>query len=199
VRSLAVVVVLAAAPSAFAQAPGQTAAPSAPASSVIENPWAVALGLVSEGLKPEVSAGSNVQFAGLELAGRYRFRPTMEVALSLSVAGSKGDLGTGGLFADFRYHFRAEERWNFYALAGLGVVQAGSKNGTDMEKKGRGALHLGGGGEVRFGHVAVFAELTLLGVAPNTEVPDQSLSTAYLLERYGLSGGSLALGATYYF
>jgi hypothetical protein len=164
------------------------------------SPWAIALGLESEGLTPQVSGAPTTQFAGLELAGRYRFRPTMEVALTVSAAGSKGELGTGGLIADFRYRFRAEEHWNVYVLGGLGVVQASSKNGTDVEKRGRGALHVGGGTEYRFAHLALFAELTLLGVAKNPEVPDAAPpTTAYLLERYGLSGGALVVGATYYF
>jgi hypothetical protein len=201
VRSPAAVV-LAIAPAAFAQAPGQTAAPAAPASSVpvMEHAWAIALGLASESLTPQTSDAPAVHFVGIELEGRYRLRPAVEVALSLFTAGSKGDLGTGGLFADFRYRFRAEERWSAYALGGVGIVQAGSKNATDTERRGRGALHIGAGAERRFAHLALFLELTLLGVAKNPGVPDVATpTTAYLLERYGLSGGALVVGSTYYF
>jgi hypothetical protein len=167
----------------------------------MENRWAVAAGLGPVWLTPKVGGASTVKFGALDLSVRYRFRPPLEVALSFVAGGSAGDLATAGLVADFRYRFRAEHAWNAYVLGGLGVVSAGSNKATDTEKKGRGSIRLGGGGEYRFGRFAIFAELTLLGVAKNDKVepPAAPPTAAYELERYGLSGGTLVAGGTFYF
>jgi len=215
VRALWLIVL--AASTAYAQAPGDVppqpaqrsqqrpaapaAAPAPSAPGVMDDRWAVAFALASEGFTPKVSGSSNVQFAGIELSGRFRITPAIEVAASLLAGGSKGDLSTGGVFADFRYRFFPESAWNLYVLAGLGAVSAGSKNGSDAEKRGRGALRLGVGGERRFGHLAVYAELCAIGVGENKDVGAQTTQQLvdYELERYALSGGALVVGGTYYF
>ena len=122
---------------------------------------------------------------------RFRITPPIEVALALLAGGSKGDLSTGGLFADVRYRFFAENVWNFYALAGIGLVSAGSKNGSDAEKKGRGSLRLGVGGERRFGHFAVFAELCAIGVGQNKDVGAQTTQQPVDYEWQQLHGKQL--------
>ena len=197
-RALCVVVLIAGI--AHAQAPGQTPQQAA-APSVMDDRWAVALGLATEGLKPRTPGAQNVQFAGLELGGRFRYRPAIEFALSLVLLGSKGDIGSGGLWADFRYRFYAERPWNPFALVGLGVQSAAGKNDGDTATKGRGALRLGGGIERRFGSFAAFAELKLVSIAHNPDVvePATGISNQYLLERYGDGGLELSLGGTYYF
>jgi outer membrane protein with beta-barrel domain len=200
VRALLVVVLIAGTAHAQ-QAPGQamTQPPAAP--SVMDDRWAVALALASEGLKPNASGAQNVQFAGLELSGRYRYRPAIEFGLSLIALGSKGDLGSGGLWADVRYRFYAEHAWNPYALVGLGVQSAGGKNDGDTANKGRGAFHLGGGLEWRFAHAfAAFTELDLVSIGKNDQViAPLVIDNNYLLERYHLGGLELSLGASYYF
>lgn len=183
------------------QAPGQ-AMSQPPAPSVMDDRWAVALALASEGLTPQTSGAKNVQFAGLELSGRWRYRPALEFGLSIIALGSKGDLSSGGLYADFRYRFYAENAWNPYALVGLGVQSAAGKNDGATATKGRGALHLGGGLEWRFTHsFAAFTELKIVSIAQNSNVVmlDAVITNQYLLERYHLGGLELSLGGTFYF
>ena len=201
-RTLAGLLVLTATGTAYAQAPGQVrpgaAGPARP--SVMDDRWAVAFGLATEGLTPQhVDGASNVQFAGLELAARYRITAPIEVALSLFAAGSAGDLSTASVFADVRYRFFADRPWNVYLLGGLGVASAGSKHGTDAQKKGRGAVRFGIGGERRFGRLAIYAELRVIGIASNPTAMHTDNSTADDLARYSLGGGALELGGTFYF
>lgn len=199
-RALPILLVLSA--TAYAQAPGQVqpGPAGAPRPSVMDDRWAVALGLATEGLTPQhVDGASNVQFAGLELAGRYRITPPIEIALSLFAAGSAGDLSTTSVFADFRYRFFADRPWNVYLLAGLGVASAGSKHGSDAQKKGRGAVRFGIGGERRFGRLAIYAELRVIGIGSNLTAMNTDNSTAAYLSRYSLGGGALELGGTFYF
>jgi len=192
---------------AFAQAPGEM--PNAPAPApvapdavpVMADRWAVGLAIGSLGLQPRTSGADNTSFSVLELQGRYRIRPAIEVGLMLFGGGSSGNLATSGLFADFRYRFMADRPWNLYALAGLGVVAASDKTDPSGDQKGRGAFRVGAGIERRFRHLAVQAELRVVGVASNSSAQMQSfvITQGWLLESSKLGGGSLTLGASYYF
>ena len=188
---------------AFAQAPGQMPAAPAPAPDavpVMADRWAVGLAIGSLGLTPQTSGAATTSFGMLELGGRWRVLPAIEIGLSLFGGGSDPNLSASGLFADFRYRFRADRPWNVFALAGIGVVSAGDKDGTSDEKAGRGALRAGVGVERRFAHLALEAELRLVAVAKHDGLPMSDIeSTSYNLERYGLRGGSLTFGANYYF
>ena len=196
-RATTLLAVLATAGVAHAQAPGQVT-PAAAAPSVTAAPWTVSLALGSEGLTPKFDGASNVQFLGFELSGRYRFTPAIEVALSLFLGGSAGQIATSSIFADFRYHFFPEHAWSFYALGGLGVLSAHGKDPTDTQKKGRGALRLGLGGDRRFGRFSIFGELYVVGAGDNKDAPTDS-STGGHLARDSVSGGALELGAAYSF
>lgn len=199
----ALLLVVLAAGTAHAQAPGQVPAqPVAPAApSVMDDRWSASLGLMSEGLTPK-SSGSNTQFGGVELAGHYRFTPALQLGLSFLGAGSAGNLSTVGIFIDMHYRFFPDNPWNLYALGSLGVAGAADNHANTNEQKARGALRLGLGGERRFGHVGIDAELFLVHVGANTVPPtprSTSSATAQKLERDALNGGALVVGATFYF
>jgi hypothetical protein len=190
----ALLLVIAATSVAHAQAPGQVAA-SEP-SAVMARRWSVDLALGGESLKAKRDGAEAVGFGGLELAARFRIRPAIEVALALQAAGNQG-ISTAGIFAEFRYHFMAERPWSPFACAALGIASAADKSGTDTEKKGRGALRLGGGIERRFGALGIEATLRLVGIAENKEV--MAVTTrGQELARYGASGAELVIGGTYY-
>jgi hypothetical protein len=203
--SLLILVALAG--SAHAQAPGETAAqpaaasPTLPPAGVMESRWAVDLALGGASLRPK-GATEGTGFGVLGLAGRFRLRPAMELALGLAFGGSSRDavdLSMGALYGEFRYRFRAEQPWNVFVLGGLGVGSIARKGGTDAERKGRGMLRLGGGVERRFGSFALEATLAGIAIAEDTDVPAigaPDIGDAFA--RYGVSGLALTLGATYY-
>ena len=163
--------------------------------------WAVALGLGTESMRANVDGSPTLAVATVELSGRFRIRPAIEIALSLGGGGAYyGSFSTSSIMADFRYRFLAEQSLNVYALAGLGIGSASAKDPTDIEKKGRGSFRIGGGGELRFDPLAVYAEMRLYGIGENKEVPDTvPPTTRYQLARFGVSGIALVLGATWYF
>jgi hypothetical protein len=164
--------------------------------------WAINLSFGSQTLTPDVADAPKVAFAIVELSGRFRIRPHIELGLFFAGGGAmKGTLSSGSAFVDFRYRFMAERELNLFGLVGLGVVSAAQKDAGEVEARGRGALRLGGGIEWRFARAwAAAAELRLLGVGENPEVPAPSPEHLnYQVARYALSGGSITLGATFYF
>ena len=191
----ALLLVIAATGIAHAQAPGQVA-PSEP-SSVMTRRWAIDVSLGGQWLTAKQAGAKAVGFGALEIAGRFRIRPTMEVALSFEGAGNQG-IGGGGFFAEFRYHFLADRPWSPFVLGGLGIASVADKTGTDTEKKGRGALRIGGGIERRFGAWGLEATLRLVGIGENKQVMNVT-TVGQQLARYSASGGELVIGGTFYF
>ncbi len=178
------------------QSPAMQPPPPAPPT-VMAKRWAIGLDLGPESLQPD--GGSKVGFQQLELAGRFRIRPAIEIGLALHLAGSK-DIGAGGLYADVRYRFMAEQKLNVYVLGGLGVLAVAHENATEQAKQGRGSLRVGVGGEYRWNWFALIAELRLVVVGENEDLgPTMTETVDYQLSRYKLSGGSLAVGANFYF
>ncbi|HUS30247.1 MAG TPA: outer membrane beta-barrel protein [Kofleriaceae bacterium] len=172
----------------------------APPPAVMNRRWSVGLSFGWETLTIQHGDKQKVTFGMLELAGRFRITPAIEVALALQGGGTEGDIGLGGIYADFRYRFRVERPWNLYAFAGLGAVNVAQKMASDDEKAGRGSLRLGGGLERRFTAFALNVEVRLASVGENKKAPEPVMpSTANQLSRYGLGGGAVMIGVTYYF
>ncbi|NVB83409.1 MAG: outer membrane beta-barrel protein [Kofleriaceae bacterium] len=164
--------------------------------------WAVAVAFGPEILRSKLEDAPRVTFGTLELSGRFRIKPAMEVSLGLRGGGAaRGDLSTGGLYADFRYRFRPDQPLDVYGQVGLGVISVAGKNASDVEKKGRGALRLGAGVEWRFAPLfGVAFELRFVGIGENAEVPTPiAPSLDWEMSRYGVSGTELALDTSFYF
>jgi hypothetical protein len=179
---------------AQAQAPGEVA-PAGP--SVMARRWAVNVSLGAESLTAKIDGADPVGFGALEVAGRFRLRPAIELALAFSAAGNQG-IGTAGFFLEGRYRFLAERPWNPFASVSLGVASVADKTGNDTEKKGRGALRIGGGIERRIGNFAIEATLRLVGIGENKDVMTV-VTAGQRLSRYGVSGGELVIGGSFYF
>lgn len=172
----------------------------APPRTVMSKRWAIGFDVGPESYEPDAANADPTEFGQFELAGRYRIRPAIELGLALHMAGSAGDIGAGGLYFDFRYRFRAEQKLNVYALASLGVLAVSQDSASEDAKKGRGSLRLGGGLEYRWNWFALIVELRLLHVGENKDLaPVMAETVDYQLSRYKLSGGSLAMGANFYF
>jgi hypothetical protein len=195
-------VVSAAASVAHAQAPGEAAPVQASAPSVMDRRWAVSAGIGWESFEAKVDNGYKVTFAMVDLAGRFRIRREIELGLGLVAGGAEaGELTTGGLFIDGRYRFRAEKAWNIYVGLGLGVQSVANKDGTEDEKKGRGALRVVPFGiERRWSKLAIFGEVRVVGVAQNKELAAPAMPfPAWQFSRYGLGGGHVVFGGNLYF
>jgi hypothetical protein len=181
------------------QPPGMQPLPPPPRT-VMSKRWAIGVDFGPESYEPDVDGSQKTEFGQFELAARYRIRKPIELGLALHLGGSK-DIGEGGLYFDFRYRFMAERPLNVYALASLGVLAVAHENATEDAKRGRGSIRLGAGVEYRWNWFALVLELRLIHVGENKELADP-IDTApvdYQLSRYKLSGGSLALGANFYF
>lgn len=168
----------------------------------MDDRWSIDLALWLGAANPKLDGAGGSGVGGLELAGRFRITKAIEVALALQAGGNDNDHVTmGGLVADFRYRFKPEAAWNFIALAGIGVMSVADKDTSDdMQKHGRGTLRIGGGVERRFGSWAVAATLRLYAVAQNKDAVVVTPPTvSHNLERYGVTGETLAIGASYYF
>jgi hypothetical protein len=181
------------------QPPGiQPVAP--PARTVMSKRWAIGIDVGPESYQPDVDGSTKTEFGQFELAARYRVRRPIELGLALHLGGSK-DIGEGGIYFDFRYRFMAEQKFNVYGLASLGVLAVAHEDASEDAKRGRGSIRLGVGGEYRWSWFALIVELRLIHVGENQDLPTP-IDTApvdYQLSKYKLSGGSLAMGANFYF
>lgn len=204
----ALALVAASALPAAAQAPGQAvpvqmqpvSQPEPLAPTVMSRRWAVSAGIGWESFTAKTDGGDKITFGTLELAGRFRIRREVEVALSLVVGGAADNVSTAGLYIDLRYRFRAEKAWNVYGALGLGVASAAGKGADDDEKKGRGSLRLGFGVERRFTSLALFGEVRPVWVAENKAIENLSDQPAwYQFAKFPLGGGHVLFGATFYF
>ena len=168
--------------------------------SVMDKRWAIGVSVGPETLQADAPDAPKIEFGQFEIAGRFRIRPPIELGLAIHLAGSK-QIGQGGLYIDFRYRFFPEHKWNFYLLGGLGVIAVAHENGTDAEKRGRGSIRLGAGGERRFGSwFALSLQLHLIHIGENKEVQPEAMETdAYELAKYKVGGGSFQIGGTVYF
>jgi hypothetical protein len=173
--------------------------PPAPPRSVMAKRWAIGVDVGPEAYEPDAPQSQKTEFGQFEVAARLRIRPPIELGLAVHLGGSK-DIAMAGLYVDFRYRLMAERKLNVYALAGLGVLAVAHEEASEDARRGRGSLRLGGGVEYRFNWFALILELRLIGVGENKGLAPQAIETVdYQLSRYKLSGGSLAMGANFYF
>jgi hypothetical protein len=164
------------------------------------NRWAVAVGLGLASITPKVDGAPSTGLVMFELSGRYRAWRPIEFGLSLGGA-TAGNITSSSLFLDFRYRFWAERPFNIFAGASVGAMTAFDKtNASDAAKRGRGALRFIGGVERRFDTLALTAEVRLFGIGENPDaMMPGPLSVGDMLAQFGVGGGALVLGATYYF
>jgi hypothetical protein len=218
------VVPLFTAATAAAQAPGEMAptAPPPPATSVMENRWAIGLGFGSLGLAPEGNPDAKTEFSIGQLSLRYR--ATRQLELEVAFAGGRqrldngqdGDLAVASGTLGARYRFMPESAWNWWLMAGLGGTTVARHDATKQERDAASHGHgvLGAGLERRFAHFALQVEARLIRVGDKQQTdappppavvmpgttggvaqPPMTTTTAGGPQ----SGGSLTIGASYYF
>ena len=130
--------------------------------------WAVGLNLGGMSLTVDGDeSATETQFSTGELSIRYRATPRFELELLLSGGrqvledGEEGDLAMGGGTLAARYRFRAEHRWNWWLMGGLGMTVIERHDSTDEQRDSAGRAHVafGIGLERRFHRFAIHAEL----------------------------------------
>ena len=212
--------------SAHAQAPGEVLGEASEAqppmviqvarpASVMDDRWAVGLSLGSMSLAHDGSH-DHTGFGIGELAVRFRASPHLELELSagggrqLLDNGDQGDLEVNTAAAALRYRFNPEGAWNWFVMGGIGGASVTFHDATDQERDD--ATHalamLGVGVERRFRHFALQAELRGVTIAGG-HTDDKMAQAAPVSGTVGsptpspanvkLSGGSLTIGASYYF
>ncbi len=162
---------------------------------VMANRWAIDVGLGLQSLKTN---DDNIGFVTYEIGVRLRIIRSLELALTIAAGANHAD-SFGGLWADVRYNFMAERRWNVFAYFGLGVASASAKDADSNDSAGRGALRFGAGVERRFDVFSISAELRVLGLGANNQSSPIDTSPESELAAESASGIGLVIGSTYYF
>jgi hypothetical protein len=181
---------------------------------VMGNRWAVGLSLGSLSLAPQDAPDAETRFGIGELSLRFRVTPHLEVEGAFGGGrqqlqdGTQGDLEihTGLLAA--RYRFSPAEHWNWWLMGGLGAVAIAQHGATDQtfQDAERPMAALGIGLEHRWQQFALHAELRGVGVGPHDDggqpkAQPLTMTTDFVAPTTAdhLSGGTLTLGASYYF
>lgn len=224
-RFVGVLVPLLSSATAFAQAPGETAPdpdpvpPSAtpvitadPCSGgidVMRRRWAIGVNVGGMSLTVDDDANeTETQFRTGELSIRYRATPHFELELLLSGGrqvdenGDDGELAMGGGTLAARYRFRAEQKWNWWLMGGLGmtVIERHDSTSEERDRAGRPHVAFGVGLERRFHRFALHAELRGVAMGPREDSMEVGISRvpdARTAEN--LSAGQFNLGASFYF
>lgn len=189
---------------------------------VMADRWAVGLSVGTLGLGPKnAPSGDQSQFQFGQLS--LRFRASLHLELEAAFGGGREDLGhgmqgdsevqTGAL--GLRYRFAPNADWNWWLMGAIGSISVASHEATDQDRKDaeRPLGELGIGIERRFHKFALQAELRAIGVgqAQNTDAPVAATvgpnggnggapmppAATSSIDNY--SGGSLTIGASYYF
>lgn len=203
---------------AHAQAPGQVydsppaygpyyAQPPAapPPAPQLPGRWSLGLNLQGASFTPNnVDGAESADFDGASVALRFRLRRHVSLELSLgggrqTIDGMDGELAMGAGTLAARYHFNPESPWNFWVLLGLGATTIARHDATDAEIDAAQRPHvaIGAGLEYRFGSFAIQAEARALGLGQTAD--EKMLQEQGVYTGEGISGGTLTLGASFYF
>ena len=190
-----------------------------PVRNVMADRWAVGLSIGSFSVAPDSSPDQKAQFDGGELALRFRATPHLELELAVGGGnqklsdGTQGDTQLSMAAIALRYRFAIESDWNWWIMGGLGeaVIDGSQASSMQIDADTRGLGELGIGLEHRWDHFALQAELKAVGMgqpkggtAKSAPVPVDASGApvggaSTTTQQDTLSGGSLTIGASYYF
>jgi hypothetical protein len=178
--------------------------------------WGIGLRMTSMSLAPESNPDAETEYGGGGLQVRYRLAPRWQLELAFDHVTEQlenGEMGTRQLQSATlaaQYHFRPYNRWDWYAMVGIGGTANGDPEISDEEREASSVGHvaLGVGLERRWNHFALGLELRAVGLAPREpeDVPEtdpvrptgMSVPTQEIVSE-STSGGQATLAATYYF
>lgn len=168
--------------------------------------WGVSARMVSMSLGSETA---KTEYGGGGLAASYRINRRWEVALAIDALDAPEGPDLHVTTVSARFHLTPHRRWDWYIVAGLGMIHEAPPEGESHEnadKTARGRFHAGVGLARRWRKWSLAAELHSVGVGPveksdeaepmTTErtVPPTAMSTDE-----SLSGGELTVAATFFF
>lgn len=205
---------------AYAQAPGQYAPPSAPGYAQpppqtvavvapparVERRWSIGLAAGQLELTPDGYDEARQTFDMGQLAVRYRPWRHLELELTLGggheylEGGEEGDYAVAMGTLAARYRFNPHESWNWWLLAGFGQTTVAPRTSTqqDIDAAARAHGTLGVGIEKRWTRFALQFELRAIATGPTQAELDAETQYGYM-PGPGLSGGNFTFGANYYF
>lgn len=173
------------------------------------------LGVSARGLSlgaTSADSETELSYAGGGLGVSYRLNARWELVGSIDALDAEQGSDLHVLAVTARYHMRPHQAWDWYVLAGLGVVhevpeeQTGfAPDGGEMTEEhgeGRGQVHAGVGLTRRFRRIGLSAELALVHIAAQQEAVVDGAALAMpaaqpLAEELG--GATFTLAATYFF
>jgi hypothetical protein len=184
---------------------------------VMANRWAVGLSVGSLSVSPQDQPDNKTEFAVGSLSIRYRATYHLEVELAMAGGqeklqdGTQGDRQVNAGLIGLRYRFAADRHWNWWLGGGLGALSVTQVGATDQERQDAqrpiGALSIGL--EHRWQQFALDAELRGFSIGQRqdqaTTMPVASGSNVMTPPANGAApdqsggGGSLTIGASYYF
>lgn len=202
-------------------APQPVVVVAAPVRNVMADRWAVGLSIGGFSVSPDVAPDQQSKFDVGELALRFRATPHLELELAIGGGneklsdGSQGDTQVTMAALALRYRFAIESDWNWWIMGGLGsaVIDGSQATSMQIDADTRPLGELGIGLEHRWDHFALQAELKAVGMGERKGGYDQPQPVAVdasgapivggagttTTPRDTLSGGSLTIGASYYF
>ncbi len=178
--------------------------------------WGIGLRLGGLSLAPAERPEATTDYAVGGVQVRYRVRPRWQLELSMDHAteqledGTEGDRELQAVTFAALYHLSPYARWDWYLLAGLGATTDGAPD-LDPELRRaseQGHVHVGVGVERRWDHLALSAELRLVGMAQAEDDGHGAVTASPAMTRpgeapaardMGTSGAQFSLGAGYYF
>lgn len=191
-----------------------------PVRNVMADRWAVGLSIGGFSVSPDSAPDQQSKFDVGELALRFRATPHLELELAVGGGNEKLSDGTQGAnqvsmaALALRYRFAIESDWNWWIMGGLGqaVIDPQNIDSTQMDADTRPLGELGIGLEHRWDHFALQAELKAVGMGErkggnvkDAPVPVDASGAPIggtgttTTPRDTMSGGSLTIGASYYF
>jgi hypothetical protein len=179
-----------AASTAYAQAPGEFETIAPPSMTPVAAPvvvapaekvrrWSVGLGFGGLELAPHAAPDAKTQFDVGQLFVRYRPWRHLELELALGGGTEASDEESGytgyrevsSAVLALRYRFNPQKRWNFWLMAGMGSLAVTNQDASDEERDAahQSTLQFGAGIERRWSRFALQLELRAVGVAPHEE------------------------------
>jgi hypothetical protein len=184
---------------------------AAPRPSDMQRRWGVSARAVSLSLYSQRSGSSEIntsEYEGGGVAASYRISRRWEVSVALDALDTTTGPDLHSTTISARFHLTPHRRWDWYLIAGVGVLHEAPLEGQEHAAKdpGRGRFHMGAGLARRWHKWSLAAELHSVAVAPKDPAA-APMSTSHattptppaMATEERLGGAELTIAATFFF